>query len=998
MAARKLKITKNAHVMHVNTAINSLNDTLGGENPIVETVKRYLESVELKYNVIISDSEKIQEVLTEEEDITKEIDEMNTLEERVIEIRCRAKTFLEKACKVQDAAAGNGQNETNVLVNTLLNELKESRNRQENEAYRDRTPAHITPKLPELQVEKFNGDLEKYQEFMDSFIATIDQNPKLEAIDKFRYLRMFLEDKREGDGPKSLIEGFSTTGANYVEALTLIKETYGQKERIIISHVSKLLTLEGNPDRGSLRILFNKVKTHVRSLEVLGIDARQYGILLVPIVLSKLTHSMRKEWGKRKQYHDLLKLLDFIEEEILSTEEARQVESAFAPENEHRTSRKSADGQRSGATSEGRSDAYRHPHYTRSNQGPQTATALPVSSQNRRAWCFYCRSNEHGTNKCPKLEKCSNVEVKDFLYAQRLCYCCMKTGHSVEGCYEKSQLKCGLCGAEGKHHTFLHDNEYLSKQSQKAEPEEKEESQVGTKMTTISNLLVPKKVIFHTANAYVTDFETRQKVKVVFDTCSDRSYITAAASSKINLVINKERLDIKGYNGKSDGPKTYTIMHGTIESITRPDQCRSVNLIITDKICPSLRREAVPPAMLDAKYLRGLDMAQDYSSSDMEEIDVLIGLDAYWSFVTGRIKRKKGSPIAVETILGWLLQANPDNTEGTSEQGKQTTSLFMTTTGESEINSEELKEKSGIKYVKGDTEITVSTDEIVESKDTRTSARKKNRKKHIKRNTHCRDINEEKVEEDIPTSQVSPVMNMSANDGTSCRLNPQGFRNIKVLATFNLVFNMLTLILVAILATQIMNPCSQLSGPAEFTSKECVLAPTIHSRSYSRDAAWIKGNPENYYKEDIHTWETVKEDMQSRYTSTRPADSMKNKMKYTLVQKNTIEGRTRCQQTTGYSIINMLKYSPWWGAHRRTENRQKEPFGHGNQQADYKSAPRDEVETLEQHISRLEANSPEGCKRHSCQELVFRQCLNGGECYGFTVVKFENPRKERNSI
>ena len=92
MAARKLKITKNAHVMHVNTAINSLNDTLGGENPIVETVKRYLESVELKYNVIISDSEKIQEVLTDEEDITKEIDEMNTLEERVIEIRCRAKT------------------------------------------------------------------------------------------------------------------------------------------------------------------------------------------------------------------------------------------------------------------------------------------------------------------------------------------------------------------------------------------------------------------------------------------------------------------------------------------------------------------------------------------------------------------------------------------------------------------------------------------------------------------------------------------------------------------------------------------------------------------------------------------------------------------------------------------------------------------------------------------------------------------------------------------
>ena len=307
--AKKLKLTKNAHLLHVNTAMNSLNEALGDDDPSVQTVKRYLESVEQKYNVIVSDSAKIQDLLTEDEEIAKEIDDMYILEERVIEVKCKAKHFLEGFQK------------------------------EWNPTQQKRIPDHLTPKLPDLRVEKFNGDLEKYQEFMDSFTATIDHNPKLEAVDKFRYLRMFLEDKIEGDGPKSLIEGFSTTAANYEEALALIKETYGQKERIIISHVSKLLTLEvkEHHDKSSLRILFNKVKIHVRSLEVLGIDARQYGILLVPIVLSKLTHPLRKEWGKRKQYHNLVELLNFIEEEIGSTEEARQVESAFAPEKEHQS-------------------------------------------------------------------------------------------------------------------------------------------------------------------------------------------------------------------------------------------------------------------------------------------------------------------------------------------------------------------------------------------------------------------------------------------------------------------------------------------------------------------------------------------------------------------------------------------------------------------------------------------------------------------------------------
>ena len=37
------------------------------------------------------------------------------------------------------------------------------------------------------------------------------------------------------------------------------------------------------------------------------------------------------------------------------------------------------------------------------------------------------------------------------------------------------------------------------------------------------------------------------------------------------------------------------------------------------------------------------------------EVDLLIGLDFYFSFVTGRIRKGTHGPVAVETNLGWVL-------------------------------------------------------------------------------------------------------------------------------------------------------------------------------------------------------------------------------------------------------------------------------------------------------------------------------------------------------
>ena len=37
------------------------------------------------------------------------------------------------------------------------------------------------------------------------------------------------------------------------------------------------------------------------------------------------------------------------------------------------------------------------------------------------------------------------------------------------------------------------------------------------------------------------------------------------------------------------------------------------------------------------------------------QIDVLIGADHYWNFMTGEVKLGSKGPVAIKTILGWVL-------------------------------------------------------------------------------------------------------------------------------------------------------------------------------------------------------------------------------------------------------------------------------------------------------------------------------------------------------
>lgn len=80
-------------------------------------------------------------------------------------------------------------------------------------------------------------------------------------------------------------------------------------------------------------------------------------------------------------------------------------------------------------------------------------------------------------------------------------------------------------------------------------------------------------------------------------------------------------------------------------------------------------------------HLRFLELADDVDIENNDTIDILIGSDYYWQFMTGNVVKGNNGPVAVESTLGWIIS-------GVVGQSKDQTNESLTNTNlviESEI-------------------------------------------------------------------------------------------------------------------------------------------------------------------------------------------------------------------------------------------------------------------------------------------------------------------------
>ena len=169
------------------------------------------------------------------------------------------------------------------------------------------------------------------------------------------------------------------------------------------------------------------------------------------------------------------------------------------------------------------------------------------------------------------------------------------------------------------------------------------------------------------------------------DSGSQRMYITECLRDKLNLKpIGREQLHLNTFGDRNFSAHCCDVVHLCLH---KPGSNCLIGIFV---LCFPVICSSLPSAvdLVDCPHLEGLELANQCKGS-RDAIDMLVGLDFYWTIVTGNIKHDSRGPVAISSKLGWLLSGPAsvyvtDNTSshliyGSHHQPEGNSQLLLTT-------------------------------------------------------------------------------------------------------------------------------------------------------------------------------------------------------------------------------------------------------------------------------------------------------------------------------
>jgi hypothetical protein len=492
----------------------------------------------------------------------------------------------------------------------------------------------VRAKLPKLRLRNFGGKICEWPEFWDGFSSSIDNNDALSDVDKFAYLRGYLE------GPaKSTIAGLSLTGANYKCAVELLKKRFEKKSMVQRAHVNELIQLPAvYKERDTLRLrkLYDSCEANNRALKALGVSEDSYSAIVVPTIMEKLPEQFRLTITRGQNFLEwsMGEMLKAFEEEL----ELREAHSATGTNLDREQERQERNS--------GKKYGYGGQH--------QHGTAAALFTSERRSCAFCLKSHNH--------EDCEGVRDqktrKSLARKYGRCFLCLCKGHRASNCTVKD--RCSVCS--GAHHVALCDTSPKERdrpvETTKPDVESKQvPSNTNVHVTSPSSNLhagTGGLVALQTARG-VLKGEREAKVRVLFDAGSHRSFVTSRAASLVKPKgLRWELLGINTFGQKCTNAEQREVVELKLEPVNG-SKVVSLEAFVVPEIC-SIQNSHIELARNEYPHLKGIWFSDVSRSQNELEVDVLIGADYLWNFQTGLTRRgKSGDPVAIETNLGWVL-------------------------------------------------------------------------------------------------------------------------------------------------------------------------------------------------------------------------------------------------------------------------------------------------------------------------------------------------------
>jgi len=463
-------------------------------------------------------------------------------------------------------------------------------------------------RLPKFELPIFKGDPLSWQGFWDQFSTSIHDNDEITDIDRFNYLKRYL-----GGQALETISGLSLSSANYKEAIKILTERFGNPQVLISAHMDCLIRMSKVVHKNDiipLRKLYNKIENCVRNLSALKLDASSYGSLLIPLLKDKLPDELNMTIARRfgSDLWTLERLMKFFNDELTAYENCKTVIKSMSPEGKGK-----------------------------SNKEFFTSSCLLrySSDSNNINNCLYCNESGHFASRCTSV---TNIATRrELLRKQGRCFVCLRTGHLGRNC--PSRYSCRKC--KKKHHISICETN----------------DQSGGVTHHTNFVSSSNGVLLQTASAVISDTSGVRKkyTRILFDSGSQRSYISQDLCKSLKLKpLRSEKIIIKTFGDDNSKVQNLDVYQLKVRHINRNEFC-FIEAYCVPKVCSPLSRQDIEFVNKSYPHVRGLMLADSNVNCHDLEVNLLIGVDFYHSFFTGKVRKTSEGPVASETCLGWVL-------------------------------------------------------------------------------------------------------------------------------------------------------------------------------------------------------------------------------------------------------------------------------------------------------------------------------------------------------
>ena len=486
---------------------------------------------------------------------------------------------------------------------------------------RDTGKRKVRVKLPQLEIKKFSGKIQEFQEFWDSFVSAIHENDELANVDKMKYLKGYLEEPA-----KSVISGVPITDSNYQTAIALLKKRFAKPSMLEHAHINQMVNMQpvfNEDDVIRLRKFRDQIEANFRGLEALSVDQGTYSKIVVPVLVEKLPKQLKFSMVRSRRKSVLEWSLDELIAELDLELEVRENHAEFVKISGRPNKQEEA------------------PRQLTRWKGPNTASALFTPEGKQK--CVYC-TGDHKPNECTN--HTDPEDRKSILKKCFRCFICLKANHRSFEC--RSKLRCPQCKA--KHHVSICSSMPF-KQENKDAPANKLSPNAPA---WVGSMCSGDSVALQTALAKVND-KKGCNVRVLFDSGSHRSFISAKAVENLGLrPVRRENLSIKAFGCR----ETDDSMRDVVEFYLLPlmgEKRVKVSCYVVDNIT-SIANIHVEKVKKLYPHLHMIYFSDVSRFEDKLNIQILIGSDFQWEFMEGEeIRGGPHEPVAVKTTLGWVL-------------------------------------------------------------------------------------------------------------------------------------------------------------------------------------------------------------------------------------------------------------------------------------------------------------------------------------------------------